>query len=235
VVNVSPRTADPAVRSALIEAAAGLVVREGRDSLTLRRLAAEVGTSTMAVYTHFGGMEQLRRAVRREAFARLAAHLDDVERTRDPVADVVLLGWAYYTNAADNPDLYRVMFMEQPIDAEDAVVGLDTFERLVAGVDRCVRKGRFAPADATMLATQLWAAEHGVISLLLAGIVSRVEAMDTVLGTVLNLFMAYGDAPEAARRSVAAARRRAPDLDALLAASSSNGLRAALGRAREQV
>src|SRR5947209_1252723 len=178
---MSPRTADPAVRTALIEAAASLVVREGSDGLTLRRLASDAGTSTMAIYTHFGGMEQLRRAVRREAFGRLAAHLDDVERTRDPVADVLMLGWAYYTNAADNPDLYRVMFMEQPIDAEDAVVGLDTFEHLVAGVDRCLRAGRFTTGDATTLATQLWAAEHGVVSLLLAAIVSKVEAVDTIL------------------------------------------------------
>jgi len=234
VVNVSPRTADPAVRTALIEAAASLVVREGSDRLTLRRLASDVGTSTMAIYTHFGGMEQLRRAVRREAFGRLAAHLDDVDRTRDPVADVLMLGWAYYTNAADNPDLYRAMFMEQPIDAEDAVVGLDTFERLVDGVDRCLQAGRFTTGDATTLATQLWAAEHGVVSLLLAAIVSKVEAVDTILGTVVNLFQAYGDEPKAVARSLAAARRRSPDLDALLAASPGAGLGAALRRTREQ-
>jgi AcrR family transcriptional regulator len=232
VVNVSPRTADPAVRSALIEAAASLVVREGSDALTLRRLAAEVGTSTMAIYTHFGGMDQLRRAVRREAFARLAARLDEVEHTRDPVADMLMFGWAYYTNAADNPDLYRVMFMEQPVDAEDAVVGLDTFERLIAAVDRCLQAGRFTSGDATTLATQLWAAEHGVVSLFLAAIVSRIEALDTILGTVVNLFKAYGDNQRAISRSLAAARRRSPELDALLAASPGPGLGAALRRTR---
>ncbi|MEU4325462.1 hypothetical protein [Nonomuraea dietziae] len=44
--------------------------------MTARRLAGEAGTSTMAVYTYFGGMEEVRGAVRQEGFARLAADLD---------------------------------------------------------------------------------------------------------------------------------------------------------------
>jgi hypothetical protein len=73
-----------------------------------------------------------------------------------------------------------------------------------------------------------------VVSLLLAAIVSKVEAVDTILGTVVNLFKAYGDQPKAVARSMAAARRRSPDLDALLAASPGAGLGAALRRTREQ-
>ena len=61
------------LRPALIEAAARLIATEGASGLTLRRVADAVGTSTMAIYTHFGGMPELRRAVRREGFARLAA------------------------------------------------------------------------------------------------------------------------------------------------------------------
>ena len=57
--------------AALIEAAARLIATEGAGALTLRRVADEVGTSTMAIYTHFGGMPELRRAVRQEASARL--------------------------------------------------------------------------------------------------------------------------------------------------------------------
>ena len=63
-----PKTADPTVRVRLIEAAARILAEEGPGALTLRRVAAEVGTSTMAVYTHFGGMTELRRAVREQGF-----------------------------------------------------------------------------------------------------------------------------------------------------------------------
>src|SRR5438132_1597400 len=106
---VSPKIADPAVRTALIESAARLISEHGTGGMTIRTLASEVGTSTMAVYTHFGSMEELVREVRREGFARLAAFQASVRPTDDPVADVAAQGIAYYFNAIVNPALYRVM------------------------------------------------------------------------------------------------------------------------------
>src|SRR4051812_34653733 len=50
------------MRMALIDAAARLIATEGLGGLTLRRVTEEVGTSTMAVYTHFGGMPELRQS-----------------------------------------------------------------------------------------------------------------------------------------------------------------------------
>ena len=197
------------LRPALIEAAARLIATEGASGLTLRRVADAVGTSTMAIYTHFGGMPELRRAVRREGFARLAARAAQMEESDDPVADLATLGIEYNENALSNPHLYRVMFMEQPLDETDANAGTETFEVLVAGVQRCIDSGRFAPADAAQLATQFWALGHGVVSLQLANLLSAEEALDCSSRALLNLFSAWGDDRDAARRSLASAGRRA--------------------------
>src|SRR5436309_15180812 len=106
---------DSGLRDALMESAGHLIATEGPTRLTLRRLAEAVGTSTMAIYTHFGGMPELRRAVRREGFARLTARLAGVARADDPLADLARIGHAYYENATTNPDLYRIVFMEQAL------------------------------------------------------------------------------------------------------------------------
>jgi AcrR family transcriptional regulator len=209
---VSPKTADPALRTALLDAAADLIAEHGSGGLSLRRLASEVGTSTMAIYTHFGGMDEVRRAVRREGFARLAAHLATVERSGDPVADLSTLGWAYYVNAMTNPNLYRAMFMERPLDATDADVGVESFLLLVDCVDSCRRAGRFEDADPVERTTQLWAIEHGVISAHLTGIpplLTTDQVIDTISAASANLFKAFGDDPRSAGRSIATARRRA--------------------------
>src|SRR5437879_4110442 len=95
------------LRTALLETAAHLIATEGSARLTVRRVADEAGTSTMAVYTHFGGMPGLRQAVRREGFARLTAHVAAVDKTDDPLADLARLALAYYENATADPDLYR--------------------------------------------------------------------------------------------------------------------------------
>jgi AcrR family transcriptional regulator len=198
------------LRAALLDAAERLVATEGAASLTLRRVAAEVGTSTMAVYTHFGGMPELRRAVRHGAFARLADQLRRVRATDDPVADLWMLGRAYYGNAVVDRDLYRVAFMEQALDAGDIAVSSEAFEMLVSGFERCVAAGRFDRADAAVLATEFWAIGHGVIALELAQLLSPIEARRCLDGAVLKLFRSYGDDPEAAERSRRRAERRAP-------------------------
>ena len=199
---MSPKPADPAVRVALIETAARLIATEGQAGLTLRRLADEVGTSTMAVYTHFGGMDELRREVRREGFARLGEHLSHAATTDDPVADMGFLGAAYYVNAITNPNLYRAMFMEGPVDDADANVGLDTFAQLVTGVQRCIDAGRFDPGDPVEMATQLWALAHGVVTLQLAHLLPAEQAQECLRAGGNNLFHAFGDDPRALQRSL---------------------------------
>jgi AcrR family transcriptional regulator len=206
---VTPRTAAPDIRAALIDAAARLIATEGAGALTLRRVADEVSTSTMAIYTHFGGMPELRRAVRREGFARLAAQLHAVNETADPVADLTMLGHAYYANAIGSPHVYRVAFMEEALEGEDAAVGGEAFEALVRGVERCAEAGRFDRADPDELATEFWALGHGVIALRLAGLLEPERAVGALEGALLKLYRAYGDEPAAAADSLRRARRRA--------------------------
>lgn len=199
------------MRAALIEAAAGIVAAEGRGALTLRRLAKDVGTSTMAVYTHFGSMEDVRREVRREGFARLRSRLASVRETRDPVADLTLLGAAYYFSATASPDLYRAMFLDGPVDESDVGTGLDTFMYLVKGMARCLELGRFPKAGAAEpadLALELWAITHGLVSLQLANLLPADQVAEHISSAGRSLFLAWGDDPARLRASAAKARRR---------------------------
>ncbi len=199
---MSPRAADPEIRPALIDAAARLVDEYGPDALTTRRLAAEVGTSTMAVYTHFAGMDALRRAVAAEGFERLAGHLDALPPTDDPVTFVSCQGGAYFRNALANPHLYRFMFLERPSD--DPEIGHETFERLVDGVGAAIERGRFV-GDPEALAIQLWAMAHGIVTLHFSGLLELAEALECFASMGENLFTAFGDERERARASIAAA------------------------------
>jgi AcrR family transcriptional regulator len=205
--------ANDAIRPALIEAAARLIATEGPAALTLRRVADAVGTSTMAIYTHFGGMPELRRAVRREGFARLAARGAQIGESDDPVADLAMLGLAYNENAISNPHLYRVMFMEQPLEEADADAMTETSDMLAAAVQRCIASGRFAPADARELARQFWAVGHGALTIQMAHLLAPEEAFRTAVGAVFHLFCAWGDDPDAARRSLTLAGSRADARD----------------------
>ncbi|MFC5176451.1 TetR/AcrR family transcriptional regulator [Nocardioides taihuensis] len=168
-----PADAATGVRRRLVEEAARLLGEEGPSALTTRRLAAGAETSTMAVYTHFGGMPALVREVAAEGFRRLIAHVDEVEPTDDPVDDLRRMAAAYRANALENPHLYAVMFGSASLGGfrpheGDLDEGAAAFEQLVAGVRRAVEAGVLRAQDPADVAGQFWAALHGYTMLELA-------------------------------------------------------------------
>jgi AcrR family transcriptional regulator len=161
----------------------------------------------MAVYTHFGGMRELRYAIKREGFNRLAEAWRAVEATRDPVADLSVSGASYVFFALRNPNLYRTMFFELPLEEDDEAVA-NAIAAGVSIIQRCIDAGRFNAADPWSLGSTLWAATHGVIAWILAGIL-KLDAADQHLDRLgISLFVGFGDSPSAARRSVRRARER---------------------------
>ena len=193
------RTKDPAVRTLLIERAARML--RARESVTLRSLVAGTGASTMAVYTHFGGMDGMWKALRQEGFNRLGTRLAAVPVSADPVRDLAAMGAAYVRNALDHPDLYRVMF-DEDFDLEDAGAADDTLEHLVRAAERGREAGRFrADTDPRELATRSWVVGHGLVSLVSAGCLPPRTLDD---GTLLltALFTSAGDRPDRCRLSV---------------------------------
>ncbi len=75
-------------------------------------------------------------------------------------------------------------------------------------MQRCLDAGRFAPGDASTLAVQAWAMAHGVVSLQLAAMLTPDQALDALAGTGYHLFVGFGDQPERAAASGAAAALR---------------------------
>lgn len=207
---MSPRTADPAVRTQLVEAAARILAEEGPSALTSRRLAAEIGASTMAVFSRFPTMTEVRWAVREEAFARLDARLDAVPASDDPVADLVAAGAVFFASGVANPHLYRAMFLDrQP--AEDQL-GAGIYQRLLALVRRCATAGRFPAAQESLVgvwAAQLWSMGHGMVTMTVAGHLPDEQARFVLDDMTLRLLIGYGDDPARARRSIADGNRAA--------------------------
>jgi AcrR family transcriptional regulator len=197
-----PGAARSDVRVVLVERAAAMLAR--REPVTLRALVAGTGVSTMAVYTHFGGMSGLWSAVRQEGFTRLATHLTALRPSNDPVTDLTAIGAAYVNNALTSPALYRAMF-DVTAELEDPQAAADTFGVLVSGAARARDAGRLADAcEPQAVATQLWATGHGLVMLVLSGVLPRtaLDAHAPVMTTAL--LVAAGDDEQRCRTSVAA-------------------------------
>jgi len=163
------------VRRRLVETAALLIDEDGPDALTARRVAKEAGTSTMAVYTYFGGMPALVRQIVTEGFTRLDEHQARVPHTDDPLDDLLQLALAYRENALANPHLYAVMFGATSLKGftlteADMEIGLNSFATLTDYVARAIDAGQLRQDEPARVAALMWTAMHGYVMLELAGL-----------------------------------------------------------------
>lgn len=206
---MSPRRLNPDNRTTLINAAARLVAEGGPRGLSARRVAAEAGTSTMAVYTYFGSMSAIVGEIVHDGFARLQHLFDLVDRTDDPVADMALLGRIYRYNAVTNRHVFEVMFGGSSLagfalDEEDRQHGRYTLAPVAECASRCVAAGRFSPDDPSLLAHHMWLGVHGTAILELGGYLVKPYDADCCFQTQLvSLMVGAGDEPAKARESVA--------------------------------
>jgi AcrR family transcriptional regulator len=181
---VAAETSETDVRRRLIEVAADVLSEEGPSALSARRLARDAGTSTMALYTHFGGMPALVRAVVAEGFTRLHDRVAEVEPTDDPLADLLAAAAAYRAHALADPHLYLVMFgstalgryrLTEADASAELGVGLAAFDQLVGVVERVMDAGAIRAGDPRAVAGQFWAALHGYVMIELGGLSHVVE------------------------------------------------------------
>jgi AcrR family transcriptional regulator len=211
-------------RDRLVAAALAVLERDGPAAIQARTLASEIGASTMAVYTHFGGMPKLIEAVMREGLARFADHTGGVPHTDDPMADLIAGGLAYGEFAMQNPQLYRLLFgltdigctHKLPADAAtpwDLAEGVDALTVLVSAVERVIEAGRIRPQEPTPAATQILSATHGFVLLAMTGFIDVQGLQDVMAPMAVNLLVGFGDTRRRAERSLAAAiKARAPHL-----------------------
>lgn len=219
----SVSTEQGGTRERLIQAAMRLLEHDGPEALQARKVSAEIGASTMAVYTHFGGMPQLVEAIARTGYVHLSEQLAAVPRTDDPVADFLRLGLAYRTHARGNPQLYRLMFgltapggyrlPEQDLTEtgtpSSLPEGQTAFGHLVGALTRAIEAGRIRPGEPALIAAQAWSVIHGYVLLEIAGALGPADhGLEQVLMPLaLNLLVGLGDTAEAAARSALTLQR----------------------------
>ncbi|OPZ87816.1 MAG: HTH-type transcriptional regulator AcrR [bacterium ADurb.Bin425] len=167
------------VRLSLLETASRMVAEGGAESLSLRKLAEEVGASTMVVYTAFGSKEGLLDELWKEGFKRLWEVEEEALKEGDPLKRLRALGAAYRQNALRNPSFYKLVFggrlslgnLSQEMDAQQSY---ETFMVLVQTISDCQKAGLLSSKlNDIEIAAMFWSTAHGAISLELSGMLSK--------------------------------------------------------------
>ncbi|MEU9386076.1 TetR/AcrR family transcriptional regulator, partial [Streptomyces sp. NPDC048279] len=106
----SPDRTPSDTRQRVIDAAIGLLERDGRDAVTTRAVAVAAGLQPPALYRLFGDKEGLLDAVAEYGFATFLASKRVVPDPEDPIQDL-RDGWDLAVQfGLENPALYSLMY-----------------------------------------------------------------------------------------------------------------------------
>jgi AcrR family transcriptional regulator len=166
------------MRRRILDAARASFIHEGYESFSLRRLAQQIEYSPAAIYKYFKNKNEIFECLAEESFEALvhastnaasssaASSRVKPAKEEDPV-DTLKRGMrAYVDFGLENPDHYRFAFLLQPVETTRPPKPRAAYEGLRDRVQRCIDAGRFRRGHVELMAQSLWAAAHGVTSLL---------------------------------------------------------------------
>ena len=168
-----PKGEGHARRGEILAAAERIFVEHGYEGATIRKIADEVGLSSTALYMHFSDKGEILLEICRDAFAALIARTSDLSELDAPPEDRLRrMIDAYVEFGFAQPNAYRLIYLTRPIEARDGAqtaaqeLGADLFTAFEAVVGETVAAGRMK-GDPRTLAQAIWAAGHGVVSLMI--------------------------------------------------------------------
>ena len=156
------------LRQRILDAARSIVLAEGLEGLTMRKVAESIEYSPATIYLHFPGRDEIAVELMRDAFEQLIASFRPLAAIADPVERVVAIGLAYVQFGITNPETYRLIFMDSPKLSNEMICHDedDAFAFLTHTVDEMVGAGRLkSHLSSEMVAHLLWASMHGIVSL----------------------------------------------------------------------
>jgi AcrR family transcriptional regulator len=199
----------------LVQATIKLLAEQGPSAIKARTVASEAGMSTMVVYSHFGGIPELIRAVVDHGFSEMERAFSEVPITDDPIADLFTMALTTREIARANPHLYDLMFglstraTYRPTADKDvrrsghSPAFQAAYVHLTDACSRLVESGRVEALDPKVVAAALWSFVHGYITLELGDHFAEFD--DPVVQVMLPMGVTFcvglGDEPGLARAS----------------------------------
>jgi AcrR family transcriptional regulator len=187
----SQRGSGDQLRAEIVAAAKELLAAAASvDDVSIRAVADAVGVTPPSIYLHFADKNDLVAAVVADVFTELdAAMLDGAASAAGPMEKLRDHGMAYVRFAVEHPEHYRIAVMDPcPRSDVDDVLASSAFVHFNATVVECMEAGIFANGDPLPITLDLWAAAHGIASLL-----------------ITKPFVPWGDVDVAAERVLCAA------------------------------
>lgn len=160
----TPRRPTPAPAE-ILEATESLLLEQGVDGLSIRKVAERCGYTAPTIYHHFGDKKGLVLALLETRFRAIYEVIAAIPEQGDPATRLRRIARAFMQFALANPDHYRLLTTPR-LEEADAVPSAEAAQELVKrALLELADRGTLATADVEAAYQVTWAMMHGLISL----------------------------------------------------------------------
>lgn len=177
-------------RRKVTAAASAILDQEGTDSLSLARVAAELGVKSPSLYNHVAGLDGLIRSIALDGLEDLSEVSRSATMGRTGTDALRSLLHAYRDYAVDHPGVYPLTQVAQPDDDEIAAASAKVLEPALAVLTSYGIEG----SDLIHTARAVRSAVHGFCLLEATGGFGLDEDPDESFERMIDLISAGLDA-----------------------------------------
>jgi len=155
-------------RRSILEATEALVVEDGYEAFSMRRLAERCGYTAPTIYHYFRDKPGLIDALLEERFSGLLEGLRSVAPSKDPADTMRSLSRAFVDFGMLNPTFYRLLTTPRPESGEPPQAAEEARAVLEEPILELEREERLYPPDVETTKQTVWVLLHGLIHLRLS-------------------------------------------------------------------
>jgi AcrR family transcriptional regulator len=163
------------LRSRIMEAATELFVKDGFESVSMRKIADKIEYAPSTIYLYFADKNKLMATIVEETFHQLSALMIAMDARALPPLDALIAGIRIYVQfGLEHPNHYYLALCRLPdpsMTREDCQgvqeASLATLQHLASALDRCIEAGLIPRQDLMTLTQTVWMLMHGVTAALI--------------------------------------------------------------------
>ncbi len=187
------------LRQEILDAAREMFVAEGFQNVSMRKIADKIEYSPTTIYLYFKDKNDILMQICEETFELLYRRMQEIEKKSQSSLDCLSKGIrAYVEFGLEHPHHYEVTFIAPIWDDLDkseeykfeGSMGERTFGYLRSIIAEAVAEGSLKKGDIDAISQTVWAAMHGLTSLLIGHgdfpFVSKDKLIDCLTETVLD-------------------------------------------------
>lgn len=185
------RPQEPDLRRLILDTTRHLLTTDGYASLSMRRIARQIGYSATSIYLHYENKDQLVHALIDEGVEMLHARLEKEVVPGKPEATLRALCSAYATFGLEYPEYYEIMYILhteyiERYPAEKYRRARQNLEFFARALTEGAALGVFDSVNPLLGSTSIWAQLHGAVSLINGHRIDRKIRHETLLEEVID-------------------------------------------------